>query len=69
MRYNNVCTHEFTPESEERDSVKEEEISWSAKTSPDEVIAQQLQQAFSAKETGTYSVVYTACDAVFVMLS
>lgn len=53
-----MCAAQFTPESEERDSVKEEQIVRSAKASPEETSVRLPQQEeYSAQETGTSCVI------------
>ena len=52
-----MCTTHFTPESEERDSVKEEQIVRSAKASPEETsVRLPEQEEYSAQEKGTCCV-------------
>lgn len=52
----NVHAAHFTPESEERDSVKEEHIVRSAKASPEETSVRLPQEERSAQEKGTRCV-------------
>ena len=51
--YSKMFTSESPPESEERDSVAEEEMTWATKESVKEASIQQSRQEYPAQVTGT----------------